>query len=378
MLLYIHVPFCRRKCPYCAFYSVPIDRYPEGITLWKEALLEEMRRVAETARLSPIESIFLGGGTPSLLSPQTIGSILDGCASYFPLADGIEISMEANPDSVSSEAARGFRLAGVNRVSLGVQALNDQLLHAIGRIHSKKQAIDAVDALRSAGFDNIGMDLMWGLPGESCSSWREQLLEAAAIRPEHLSCYGLTLEEGTPLHMQRPQLPSEADLEKMYMDCGEILEQNGYSQYEISNYALPGCFCRHNLGYWLGKDYCGFGPSAVSCIDGTRRKQPSDLKVWIGSVMRQEDAAEEEHLSQLEKTEEFLMLQLRTAEGFSFSDYAARTGKDLRKVEGLFLELLEKEKLASCSDGRLRLTRRGMLLSNTIISRLFDGITEQP
>ncbi len=376
MLLYIHVPFCRRKCPYCAFYSVPSADPAERIAVWRKALREEMRQAAGLTGCRDVESIFFGGGTPSLLPPETAGSIIDDCARLFSLAGGIEISMEANPDSVSQAAAQGFRLAGMNRVSLGVQALDDELLRSLGRLHDKKQAAAAFTSLRKAGFDNIGMDLMWGLPGETCAAWSGQLREAVDMHPEHISCYGLTIEEGTPFSEHIPQLPTEGDLARMYLDCGDILEKNGYIHYEISNYALPGKMCEHNRGYWLGRDYLGFGPSAVSCIGGRRMTRPPDIDAWACAAMRGESAGIEEILSPAEKVEEFLMLRLRMAEGLSFSEYASLTGRDLRKDEASFLRQMEKEELADCSGGRLRLTRRGMLLSNSIISRLFTGVAE--
>ncbi|MBR6673567.1 MAG: coproporphyrinogen III oxidase family protein, partial [Mailhella sp.] len=281
MLLYIHVPFCRAKCRYCAFYSRPgCDDVSMGA--WARAIDADLRAWGEALRgeaeLAPgfladgtdgtygrhgvfssgrgplrprVTSVFFGGGTPSLLSPALLGRLLDRASREFTFADGIEISMEANPESMTPEKAAGFRSAGVSRVSLGVQALDDSLLAAVGRVHSRADALLAYEGLRRAGFDSVGLDFIWGLPGESLGSWRAQLEEAAALRPDHLSCYGLTLEEGTPLFAERDSLdlPGEDVQAAMYADCGDILERHGYRQYEISNYALPGRECRHNLGY---------------------------------------------------------------------------------------------------------------------------------
>jgi oxygen-independent coproporphyrinogen-3 oxidase len=273
----------------------------------------------------------------------------------------------------------------VNRVSLGVQALDDSLLRAVGRVHSRADALRAYEGLRRAGFDSVGLDFIWGLPGESLGSWRAQLEEAATLRPDHLSCYGLTLEEGTPLFAERDSLdlPGEDVQAAMYADCGDILERHGYRQYEISNYALPGRECRHNLGYWLGEDYLGLGPSAVSAMRGLRWSQPADLAEWLAAPRGLRPGPELcEELSFREQAEELVMLRLRTARGLPLDEYRAFTGRDFAADNAALIAGLCAEGLARIDEGpegpRFALTRPGMLISNAVIEQCFETIPDTP
>ena len=382
MLLYLHVPFCRSKCRYCAFFSEPL---PPGkgdglLSLWADTLLLDLHRWAEHLGHPSVETVFFGGGTPSLVPPDTLERLIDTIAGAFALDGRAEISMEANPESMTPERAADFAHSGVNRVSLGVQSLDDALLSAVGRVHDRATALHAYEGLRRAGFRNVGLDFIWGLPGESLESWRRQVEEAADLRPEHLSCYGLTLEEGTPLFREQDALalPDEETQAAMYLACGDILDRAGYRQYEISNYALPGHACRHNRGYWRGEDYLGLGPSAVSTLGGRRWTVPSSLSEWRNDVLRGRFAEDAAILSFTEQAEELVMLGLRTREGLDTRRYRALTGQDFLAVHAAFLDELEKEGLAENLDGHIRLTRRGMLLSNSIIERFFEQIPEAP
>lgn len=432
MLLYFHVPFCRAKCRYCAFYSRPLTD-EALLDAWASTLEADMafwgQRFAQRGEAPLVTSIFFGGGTPSLVPPALMGRLLERAAREFRLAPDLEVSMEANPESVTAEKARALRDAGVNRVSLGVQALDDGLLRAVGRIHSRADALTAFRALRSC-FDNVGLDFIWGLPGESLESWCRQLREAAALRPDHLSCYGLTLEEGTPLWDERHALalPDEAEQSAMYAQCGEILEEHGYQQYEISNYALPGRECRHNLGYWLGQDYLGLGPSAVSAFGPRRWTQPADLDIWLSApreALMPEGGQQRpvpcgrtpanfgsarpmlgtgsrlidlERLSFRDQAEELVMLRLRTARGLPLEEYRRFTGRDFAADNAALITALEDEGLARMIEGdsaesatenapakaaascgpRFALTRAGMLISNAIIERCFEAIPNEP
>ncbi len=378
MLLYIHVPFCRSKCRYCAFYSEPVDE--TRLHLWADALLIDMRRRSEALGHPAVRTVFFGGGTPSLVPPVLLGTILDAITDCFVLDDDAEISMEANPDSLTDERAAGFRAAGVNRVSLGVQALDDHLLKAVGRVHDRVCALRAFRALRRAKFDNVGIDLIWGLPGETPSGWKAQLLEVTALGPEHLSCYGLTLEEGTPLFRNRASLalPDEEASAAMYEEGGALLEKAGYIQYEISNYARSGRMCRHNLGYWLGEDYLGLGPAAVSFLDGRRTSQPADLDVWLSAVRNKREAGMTETLGFRERAEELVMLRLRMTDGLRLEDYSALTGHDFVADNRFLIEELIRQKLAVLKDGHVSLTRKGMLISNAVIEQCFESIPEKP
>lgn len=375
MLLYIHVPFCRRKCRYCAFYSEPVGS-GEGLSLWARALVADMRRRAAALGRPRVSTVFFGGGTPSLIPPPVLGRILDAAADCFSLDGDAEISMEANPDSVDASRAAGFRAAGVNRVSLGVQALDDALLAAIGRVHDRAGALRAFEALRRAKFDNVGLDFIWALPGETLEGWKAQLREAAGLSPEHLSCYGLTLEEGTPMFRERASLclPGEEEAGAMYEEGGALLEAAGYGQYEISNYARPGRECRHNMGYWRGEEYLGLGPAAVSFLDGCRISEPADFKTWLAAVREGRDAGETERLSFAERAEELVMLRLRTSAGLTLSEYARLTGRDFVADNRALIEELERRNMAVLADGRFFLTRRGMLVSNAVIEQCFEHI----
>ena len=381
MLLYIHVPFCRRKCRYCAFYSEASAPGSDArLASWASALLCEMRREAEALGHPSLRTVFFGGGTPSLLSPSLVGAVLDAAAGLFSLDAQAEISMEANPESMNEEKARGFRLAGVNRVSLGVQALDDALLAALGRVHDKKTALSAYSALRRAGFHNVGLDLMWGLPGQSVDNWKAQLAEAAALSPEHLSCYGLMLEEGTPFFREREnlRLPAEEEAAAMYEEGGALLEAAGYAQYEISNYAKQGFACRHNTGYWQGEEYLGLGPAAVSCTGNERRSNVADLEAWLSAVRQGKRAASVERLGFTEKAEELVMLGLRTAQGLDLAAYRALTGRDFEKDNAALIGELLRRAMAGKKDGRFFLTRKGMLVSSAVMEQCFERIPEKP
>lgn len=381
MLLYIHVPFCRRKCRYCAFYSEASAPGSDArLASWASALLCEMRREAEALGHPSLRTVFFGGGTPSLLSPSLVGAVLDAAAGLFSLDAQAEISMEANPESMNEEKARGFRLAGVNRVSLGVQALDDALLAALGRVHDKKTALSAYSALRRAGFHNVGLDLMWGLPGQSVDNWKAQLAEAAALSPEHLSCYGLMLEEGTPFFREREnlRLPAEEEAAAMYEEGGALLEAAGYAQYEISNYAKQGFACRHNTGYWQGEEYLGLGPAAVSCTGNERRSNVADLEAWLSAVRQGKRAASVERLGFTEKAEELVMLGLRTAQGLDLAAYRALTGRDFEKDNAALIGELLRRAMAGKKDGRFFLTRKGMLVSSAVMEQCFERLPEKP
>lgn len=379
MLLYVHVPFCRRKCRYCAFYSESVGT-GDALERWGDALVLDMRRRAELLGHPSVSTVFFGGGTPSLLPPSMIERLLDTAASCFSLDDHAEISMEANPDSVDVLRAEGFRKAGVNRVSLGVQALDDKLLSVVGRVHDRAAALAAFRALREAKFDNVGLDFIWGLPGESLKGWKAQLAEAVSLAPEHLSCYGLTLEEGTPLFRDSRLLsfPDEDEAAAMYEEGGNLLENAGYMQYEISNYARPGRECLHNLGYWRGEEYLGLGPAAVSFLGGKRISQPASLETWLSAVKEGREVGRTEKLEFTERAEELVMLRLRMASGLDLEEYHRVTGRDFVADNGTLIEELMTRHMAGLAGGRFFLTRKGMLVSNAVIEQCFEHIPQGP
>lgn len=370
--LYIHVPFCRSKCGYCAFFSEPLR---EGmLDAYLPLLLEEIGLWAERLGRLSVPTVFFGGGTPSLLAPEHLARIMEALRKHFDFAEGAEISMEANPDSASPEFLRAARELGVNRLSLGVQSFRGEELALLGRPHSARQAWEAVTRARSAGFANLGLDLIWGLPGQREGQWLESLRRAVELAPEHLSCYGLSLEPGTPL-AEAPeelrQLPPERELARMYVHTGELLEDAGYMQYEISNYARLGHTCRHNLACWEGRDYLGLGPAASSTLGNLRWTNPEDLRAWAELVRtRQTGQHQRETLSPETRAQERLMLALRTAKGLDLAEYRALSGKNLLASHKAIIQALRQKELVRLHQGRLRLTRTGMLLSSSIIRAL--------
>ena len=287
--LYIHIPFCLRKCPYCDFFSIaqtsPVFQdYPR-------LLIAHLRLLAEEEQAGPFSTVFLGGGTPSLLGPESVGEILDEADRLFGLASSSEVTLEANPGTLNPEILRGFRIAGVNRLSLGLQSLQDGKLQVLGRLHTAAEGLQAVEWARKAGFDNLSCDLMFGLPEQSLDGLMADLEEVLSLAPEHLSCYGLTVEEGTPfeeLHRRALLHPATEDLAtEMYLALHERLAEAGYDHYEISNYAKPGRACRHNQVYWRRQPYLGLGPGAHSFSGqgwGTRWEIPPDIDRYAEAV----------------------------------------------------------------------------------------------
>ena len=370
--LYIHVPFCRSKCGYCAFYSEPLRQ--DALEAYVPLLLDEIGLWAERLGRLRVPTLFFGGGTPSLLPPRHLERIMDALRARFDLAPEAEISMEANPESAGPEFLATARGLGVNRLSLGVQSFRDEELALLGRPHTARQAAEAYARARAAGFANVGLDLIWGLPGQREGQWLDSLRRAVLLAPEHLSCYGLTLEPGTPL-AEGPEelrtLPPERELAHMYLHTGELLEDAGYLQYEISNYARLGQACRHNQACWEGRDYLGFGPAAASTLGPYRWTNPEDLHAWAELVRtRRIGQHQRETLSPETRAQERLMLALRTTKGLDLAEYRALSGQNLLKRHAGIIQALRQKELVRLQQGRLRLTRTGMLVSSSIIRAL--------
>ncbi len=370
--LYIHVPFCRSKCGYCAFYSEPLRQH--ALDAYLPLLLDEIALWAERLGRLRVPTLFFGGGTPSLLPPDHLARIMETLRARFDLAPDAEISMEANPESAGPEFLDAARSLGVNRLSLGVQSFRDEELALLGRPHSARQAAEAYARARAAGFANVGLDLIWGLPGQRESQWLESLRRAVLLVPEHLSCYGLTLEPGTPLAEgpeERRTLPPERELAHMYLHTGELLEDAGYLQYEISNYARLGQACRHNQACWEGRDYLGLGPAAASTLGPYRWTNPEDLDAWAELVRtRRIGKHQRETLSPETRAQERLMLALRTTKGLDLAEYRTLSGQNLLTRHAGIIQALRQKELVRLQQGRLRLTRTGMLVSSSIIRAL--------
>ncbi|MFP4235898.1 MAG: radical SAM family heme chaperone HemW [Desulfonatronovibrio sp.] len=375
MLLYIHIPFCLRKCNYCAFFSRPYSRELEQVYLG--ALKKEIELRSAPVKETVITSIYLGGGTPTVLPAPVLARIIDLVAAGFSLGQGMEFTIEANPETIAGKGhVLALREMGVNRLSLGVQALDDEILTLLGRKHSSSQALKAARTARDAGMDNLSLDLIWGLPGQTLRSWVESLKTLVKLQPRHLSCYGLTVEPGTPLSARveknEVRLPADELQARMYIHGAEYLESEGYLQYEVSNFARMGYASAHNTGYWDGKDFLGLGPSAVSSVGGVRWKNPAGIKDYAGLAMSSFQGLAEEEIKGRKFINERIMLSLRTSKGLSLKEYQHLTGESFCRRFDSLINILHQNHLVRVANGYLRLTKNGMLVSNSIIERFIS------
>lgn len=373
MQLYIHVPFCRTKCRYCAFYSKPLDM--DELEIFAGAVVLELRHWGRVLGHPRLETIYFGGGTPSLLPLWALDRLLPEIGRQFALDPALEWTFEANPDSALDAGYLTALLRhGVNRLSLGLQSLSDDDLHALGRPHDAARGVAAYGLARRVGFKNISLDLIWGLPGQRESQWLETLKVLVSMRPEHLSCYGLTVEPGTPLAADVAAgtlvLPEESEQGRMFVHGAEYLEEQGYLQYEISNFARMGYVSRHNSGYWEGRDYLGLGPAAVSTLSGRRHENPHDIQAWARLVKTGRIGQDAVALTEAEKVRELVMLSLRTAKGLRLATYRKVSGRDFIKDNEALVTALRQNGLIRISQGHLRLTKNGFLVSNVILERL--------
>lgn len=372
--LYIHIPFCKAKCAYCDFYSLAHSE--EKMDAYMAALLRHLEEVAPRAAGMQVDTVYFGGGTPSYLGAARLCRILQTVLRRYDVARDAEITLEANPDSAGDwKELRKLRRAGFNRLSLGVQSTDDALLRRIGRVHTYEQVQQAVMAARKAKFTNLSLDLIYGLPGQTMEDWQRTLADAVALGPEHLSCYGLKLEEGTPLWQQRQTLtlPDDDVQADMYLYTVAALGEMGYEQYEISNFAKSGKESRHNLKYWRMEEYAGFGPGAHSDFGGVRYGYVRDIDSYIAGRLV---LSESETDSTLARDYEYVMLSLRTAAGIDRQTFEKRYRQRFQPMETLF-EQYEKAGLASRTEGGWRLTPRGFLVSNSIIAALQEALAQQ-
>ena len=371
--IYIHIPFCASKCSYCDFYSLAGCDYlmPE----YQQALLEHIKESSHSIKSYEVDSIYFGGGTPSFYGADRLVQILDQLKLNGNVRLDGEISVECNPDSLSPTALKLLRQEGVNRISIGVQATDNNLLKLIGRRHSFQQAQKAFRDARSAGFDNVSLDLMYGLPSQTKRDWADTLAKTVEMHPEHISCYGLKLEPGTKMYREykdSPILPDDDEQADMYSYAAEMLERYGYKQYEISNFAAPGFESRHNLKYWNMDDYISFGPGAHSCVGNIRYSFIKDLREYISGVHRKVSIVDEyEEVSPLERAVEYVMLAMRTSRGISRYDYVTRTQCDWRPI-GQVMEAFKEKGWVKQTEDRYHFTVPGFLISNTLIGILLE------
>ena len=368
--LYVHVPFCAAICNYCNFNRGLFDAGLKD--RYVAALLEEIRRARpEPSRRA--DTIFFGGGTPSLLEPAEIARIIHACRDAFDVTADAEVTLEANPETVTPERLAGFRDAGINRLSFGVQSFRDEELQRLIRLHSASRAAEAFEAARAAGFDNISLDLMMWLPQQSIAQWLESVDALIAVGPDHASLYLLEIYPNAPLRdaMARSKwsLAPDDDAADMYLEAMARLDAAGYAQYEISNVARPGRQSRHNLKYWLDGEWLGFGCGAHSTLDGVRWKNPSATEQYIDTVVRGGTLATERRvLTPQERLEEALFTGLRLTRGIDLETINTRYGVDVWRRHGEELQPFVDERLLHYDDGTLRLTRAGMLLAHEVMA----------
>ena len=370
--IYVHVPFCRSKCVYCDFYSIP----EANDRLMDEYLKAICAHIKESGALAPgyrVDTVYFGGGTPSYLGADSLAAILSTIRQSFDVSPDAEVTFEANPDSVSPRLLRRLRSEGFNRVSLGIQCDSDEILSAIGRPHTYEQAKKAVAMIRKAGIQNLSLDLIYGLPGQTLTSWENTLANVLDLKPDHMSCYGLKVEEGTPLYeyQQHFDLPDDEMQADMYLSAIEILRYKGYRQYEISNFARKGMVSRHNLKYWQGGEYLGFGPAASSDFAGKRFSTVRDIRGYIDGIRQGGQVLEDvQEIPPRERAGEYLMTRLRTTAGISGEEYEKRYLLPFAPLERALEDCASRGHAVKNNVGFWRLTPEGMLLSNSILSDL--------
>ena len=366
MEIYIHIPFCIRKCDYCDFLSGPSE--PEEQADYVQALLREIQAVEEGEGRS-VSSIFIGGGTPSVLDERLLGDILREIRNRFKMEEDAEITIEVNPGTANIGKLQAYREMGINRLSIGLQSPEDRELKILGRIHNYGQFLETYQEARTVGFDNINIDLMSAIPDQTYEGWVKNLRTVAELEPEHISAYSLIVEEGTPFAARKLNLPDEDTEYNMYEATAQILKEYGFEQYEISNYARKGRECRHNVGYWTRQDYLGFGLGASSLYGKERFANTADMKKYLENSKNPEKIREKEpSLTREDEMAEIMFLGLRMTKGISKADFQRCFGCTIESVYGEVLEKYESMELLLEKDGRIFLSREGIHVSNSIMA----------
>ena len=366
MEIYIHIPFCIRKCDYCDFLSGPSG--PKEQADYVQALLREIQAVEEGEGRS-VSSIFIGGGTPSVLDERLLGDILREIRNRFKMKEDAEITIEVNPGTANIGKLQAYREMGINRLSIGLQSPEDRELKILGRIHNYGQFLETYQEARTVGFDNINIDLMSAIPDQTYEGWVKNLRTVAELEPEHISAYSLIVEEGTPFAARKLNLPDEDTEYNMYEATAQILKEYGFEQYEISNYARKGRECRHNVGYWTRQDYLGFGLGASSLYGKERFANTADMKKYLENSRNPEKIREKEpSLTREDEMAEFMFLGLRMTKGISKADFQRCFGCTIESMYGEVLEKYESMELLLEKDGRIFLSREGIHVSNSIMA----------
>ena len=367
--LYVHIPFCVQKCNYCDFLSFSADEKKKRQYI--DALVREMKSWREKISDYEVDTIFIGGGTPSVLSVTDMDSLFQGISDCFTRSQKTEFTVECNPGTVDEEKLSLYRQAGVNRLSFGMQSTMDEELHQLGRIHNYKQFLGSYELARRVGFDNVNVDIMSAVPKQTLMSYETTLHRVTKLAPEHISSYSLIIEEGTPFYeWYRESPPVDEDTDRRMYECTEeILSAAGYSRYEISNYAKPGRECRHNIKYWRRFEYLGLGLGASSQMGNCRFSNVRDLASYMDSVQSGEILAEErEELSSADEKAEFMYLGLRMMQGISEKEFEENFGENLMECYGKEINRCERQGLLECQGDRIFLTKRGIDVSNRVFA----------
>lgn len=369
--IYVHIPFCLKKCHYCSFNSVPYNR--KTAEEYVSALTREIESCRE--RIEPL-SLYIGGGTPTVLPWDGLSSLLNLLFKKFEILEGTEATLEANPGTLGGIDLGGLLRLGINRVSLGAQSFDPEELKMLGRLHGPEKVPESVNRLKGAGFGNIGIDLIYSLPGQDLASWKRSLERALELETQHISLYDLSIEEGTALYTEfkagRLVSPPEPVQVEMYLLAVEMLQKAGFKRYEISNFARPGFECRHNLNYWSCGEYVGLGAGAHSYIGGARSENAPSIPGYIMALEKGANpAVAREELSGEEKEREYIMLGLRKAGGIDLGEFKALFGRDLGVSAGERIQTLKAAGYLEPEEGRLRLTLKGVLASSSVIPELF-------
>ena len=370
--IYVHIPFCRQKCAYCDFYSLSCPQNAQ-MDAYLIALQKQIRDFFGREGKRPVDTLYIGGGTPSVFGAERLCALLNTLRESTALLSDAEITVEVNPESVDDTLLRALKAAGVNRISMGIQSSDDAQLASLGRLHTFARAKEAAAQIQALCTENLSVDLMYGLPGQSMESWQQSVEDILALHPAHISCYALKLEAGTPLHRQNPVLPDEDLQAEMYLWLVSRLEAAGYPQYEISNFSLPGKHSQHNSRYWDLRDYIGFGGGAHSYYGGKRFSTVAHLQdylsamKWGGSVLEPEDETDAP-----DRAVEYLMLGLRTTQGVEAGKYTRRFGGDFGPCAAVLQRFLPAGYVGREGD-RWYLTPKGFLVSNAIIGDVLDA-----
>lgn len=393
--IYVHIPFCTSKCAYCDFLSFPGNRQMQR--KYTKKLIEEIKCQGAKVKEYQVISVFIGGGTPSVLGVENMAAVLHTLKEEFEIIADAEFTIEVNPGTVTPEALASYRTAGVNRLSIGLQSADDKELGYLGRIHTYDEFLKSYQRIRMAGFDNVNVDLISAIPGQTLESWKKTLKKVTMLKPEHISAYSLIIEQGTPYYswyketaktrngpviMEEsdfiktlPDLPDEDTEREMYDLTRSFLAEQGYERYEISNYSKKGCQCRHNIGYWTGVEYMGLGLGSSSYLNGCRFHNTSVFSEYVSAHLDEEEVFQKvlrqefEQLTLEEKMEEYMFLGLRLTKGISAQGFVSSFGHNIRNIYGMVLDAMEEEGLMEYKDGYYFLTPKGIDISNYVMSR---------